>query len=865
MGGQISQVSCSDQEYWVLSASFFSTLQQVQQRRLMRLLPYLVLLLALAVTWWRYQEALVLVRSDRGAHFEDAARELVDKIEQRGQRYERVLRGVSGLYPYLVDSTDDLAFSKYVDTLDISKEYPGVNGMGMVWIVSPPVDATKVTLVLRIAPDSAHNLSLLGYDPWSDPRRRIAMDRSLQMNQPILSDHLAGPMLAPNAQELPEFEMYMPVFGFSPIRKLKLPGRHSNYVGWAFFTLDVGNFVKSAVESTEVGVGLDIYDGYVATSGQALMYSSDSGAEDHQIGPHLFETTKRIKIGGHGWTVKVHSTPQFEASLDFASANRILRMGALLGLFLFVILWLLVNAQKQARRIADSMTRDLQKLGRAIEQSPAATMITDTQGRIEFASSRLYEISGYTAQELMGQSPSILSSGLTPKRIYDDLWATIKAGKVWKGTLQNRKKDGTIYWASQIISGITNERGDLVSFISAKEDITVQKMAQQELANSQAFNLAIMDSIVEGLVVIDRAGLIMAVNQPWRNMNFQNAAEPSKPAASTDVGSNFLALCQVGVNFSFDEEALQAREGIKAVLDGRLSHFNLEFASHQLSQLRWLSMSASPMGPDGRGAVIAHADITERKKNETAAITYQDDLEAMVVKRTAELRALAMELLQTETRERQAVAADLHDDLGQILAVAKLKLSALTVPGSGMDASHFLRQMKDIENMIDRSSVSVRSLSTQLSPPTLSRHGLNAALEWLAEEMMRTYGLLVKLDLGELALLDEAVSSALFRMVRELLINVWKHGQVHYAKVTMNMDPDSHKLTIRVADAGVGFEVPQMLKSTTKHSYGLFSISERLALIGGTLHIDSHVGGGTTVTMLVPSVKLLAEFEGAER
>jgi PAS domain S-box-containing protein len=658
--------------------------------------------------------------------------------------------------------------------------------------------------------------------------------------------------------------MYMPVHGIASDPNMIASGRNTKRVGWAFFALHTGDFVRSVGESTEAGVALDIFDGDVVVPGGAPLYSSHSAPKNHQLASHMFETTKHMKIGGHDFTVNAHSNPQFESSLDYSSPNRLLQDGIFLGLTLFVILWLLINAQRQARRLADSMTRDLQKLGRAIEQSPAATMITDTQGRIEFASSRLYEISGYTAQELIGQSPSILSSGLTPQRIYDDLWATIKAGKVWKGTLQNRKKDGTIYWASQIISGITNECGDLVSFISAKEDITVQKMAQQELANSQAFNLAIMDSIVEGLVVIDRAGLIITVNQPWRNMTFQNGAEPSKPAASADVGSNFLALCQVGVNFSFDKEALQAREGIKAVLEGRLSHFNLEFASHQLSQLRWLSMSASPMGPEGRGAVIAHADITERKKNETAAITYQEDLEAMVVKRTAELRVLAMQLLQTETRERQAVAADLHDDLGQILAVAKLKLSAVTVPGSGEDAIHFLKQMKDIENMIARSSVSVRSLSTQLSPPTLSRHGLNAALEWLAEEMMRTYGLLVKLDLGDLALLDEAISSALFRMVRELLINVWKHGQVHYAKVTMTMDPDRHTLTVRVADAGAGFAVPQMLKSTADHRYGLFSISERLTLIGGNLHIDSRVGAGTTVTLVVPSLTLHAEFEGAE-
>jgi len=491
-------------------------------------------------------------------------------------------------------------------------------------------------------------------------------------------------------------------------------------------------------------------------------------------------------------------------------------------------------------------------------------MITTLDGSIVDVNQAFTEITGYSREEALGQSPRILKSGRHSKAYYQQMWRALAQQGVWVGEGWNRRKNGEIYALIQKVSTVRDEQGNAVNYVSLFSDITATKNQQQQLANSQAFNLAIMDSIAEGLVVIDQAGLIIAVNQPWQNMTFQNTIEPSKPMVSGQAGSNFFALCQVGANFSVDEEAIQAREGVKAVLEGRLSHFNFEFASHQASRSRWLSMSASPMGSGDGGAVIAHTDITERKKNEIAAISYQDDLEVMVSKRTNELRALAMELLQTETRERQAVAADLHDDLGQILAVAKLKLSSLSLPGSGVDTSHFLKQLRDVENLIDRCSVSVRSLSTQLSPPALYRQGLTAALEWLAEEMMRTYGLLVELFMGEMEPLDEAVSSALFRMVRELLINVWKHGQVHYAKVTMDMDPDSHTLTIEVADAGAGFEVPSMLKSTANHSYGLFSISERLKLIGGTLHIDSHVGGGTKVTLVVPSGRLRAEFEGAQ-
>ena len=230
-----------------------------------------------------------------------------------------------------------------------------------------------------------------------------------------------------------------------------------------------------------------------------------------------------------------------------------------------------------------------------------------------------------------------------------------------------------------------------------------------------------------------------------------------------------------------------------------------------------------------------------------------------------------MELLAAEARERRQIAGDLHDDLGQNLAVVKLKLSAMTLPqedeGSG-DCRRCRLELKEIETMIDRFDQSLRSLSTQLSPPVLALYGLGPALQWLAEEMECTYGLCVRVHLGEVASLDETTSSALYRIVRELLINIWKHADVSEAEVTLSTDAASGRVEVRVADAGVGFEVAQAMKPSAKHSYGLFSIKQRIEFIGGALCVDSQAGKGTTVSLSLaaaPGPGVKSRLEGDEK
>ena len=219
-------------------------------------------------------------------------------------------------------------------------------------------------------------------------------------------------------------------------------------------------------------------------------------------------------------------------------------------------------------------------------------------------------------------------------------------------------------------------------------------------------------------------------------------------------------------------------------------------------------------------------------------------------------RKLARALVTAEARERRQIAEELHDDLGQSLAFAKLKLSAFEVPGDGEQIDYYQRQLEGVGAMIDRSIRAVRSLATQLNPPGMSEFGLGTALQWLADDMRGNHGLSIRVDLGNMVPLEEVVSSTLFRIVRELLNNVCKHARVQEAELTVLVDEQTGQLEITVSDDGIGFDAEQLRKSAQDQidglHYGLYSVGQRVRLLGGVLRVDSQPGAGTIVTITLP-------------
>jgi two-component system sensor histidine kinase/response regulator len=144
----------------------------------------------------------------------------------------------------------------------------------------------------------------------------------------------------------------------------------------------------------------------------------------------------------------------------------------------------------------------------AVEQAADGIVITDTQGIIQYVNPAFTTLTGYTKEEAAGQNPRILKSGCHPMAHYEDLWNTIRSGRVWHGEVINRRKDGSLYHEEMRINPVRDSLGGIVSYIAIKRDVT-QRRAQE---NAQAFLAAIVESSEDAIVAYTPAGAILTWN-----------------------------------------------------------------------------------------------------------------------------------------------------------------------------------------------------------------------------------------------------------------------------------------------------------------------------------------------------------------
>lgn len=369
----------------------------------------------------------------------------------------------------------------------------------------------------------------------------------------------------------------------------------------------------------------------------------------------------------------------------------------------------------------------------------------------------------------------------------------------------------------------------------------------------------LLESTGEGIFGIDLGGSCMFINRAGaamlgyaaqdvlgRNMHelTHHSHADGRPYADTDCP--IFNAFRRGLPCRIDTEVFWRRDR---------SAFPVEYSSHPILD-----------GSEVRGAVITFVDITERKRAADALQLANAELERRVAERTRALsealarqRELAAYSETVREDERTRIAREVHDELGSLLVALKMDVNWMDKrlseqPGRDADGQQAMRERmrckcRNMGRLIESAVGNVGRIITDLRPSILDHQGLWAALEWQAQEFVRSGELELAWDLEDPSPpeLPEPMAIAVFRIFQEMLSNVGRHARA--SRVEVRIATDGERLRLTVEDNGSGASRDAFESPT---AYGVMGMRERARHFGGHIAIASEPGRGSVFTLVLP-------------
>ena len=399
------------------------------------------------------------------------------------------------------------------------------------------------------------------------------------------------------------------------------------------------------------------------------------------------------------------------------------------------------------------------------------------------------------------------------------------------------RNDGEECWHQWMDRAIFDDVGDLVEFQSVGRDITERKRTEAALQNSEELNRAVLGSLRDQIAVLDRHGEIIAVNDGWTRFADENGGN------GVGVGANYLDVCRSSITSYPD--ARTSLDGIESVLDKRVPQYREEYSCETPGGEKWFVLSVTPLLLPEGGAVVSHIDVSERKVVENALVENREELR----KSRDEIQQLAARLITLQEEERARVAAELHDGIGQSLAIIRNRVSRCLAEES--DRIQTVDQLEEIGEAVSAAIDEVREIAYGLRPYELDRLGLKNAVESMIEEISETSSVRIHAGLDDVTgLLDERSETNIYRVIQEALHNVIDHSKASTASVLINAIDGGVRVSI--ADDGIGFDGRS---NGTRSGFGLSGIEERARMLGGKVEIRSTKGKGTLIDLWVEAAK----------
>lgn len=573
--------------------------------------------------------------------------------------------------------------------------------------------------------------------------------------------------------------------------------------------------------------------------------------DDRSILASRFECIRRTP-GDDRWDIEYRSTASDGTVVWHRNVGRADRdaSGALTGMAG-------IDLDVTPRKRAEAELREVSvRLAAIHDHAPFGIVVSDVgSGRIISVNEAFTQTFGWTGEEAIGSTGIDLA--LVPEAVRRGIVEELRR----RGAVRNLEVIARAKSGEELVVSLSAEIlsvGEHPLIMTALADVTERKATEQALhrlrvqEREQAETMRLlMETSGQGIVTVTREGTVIAANPAIESMLGWGRGElvgqpldrlipPELRRAHANHQEHYWSAPRSRPMGSGLRLAALRKDGSSVPVEVSLNHVQTSV---------------------GDRAFAFVTDISERRRAEDALAERSRELE----RRAGQLQRLASELTLAEQHTREQLAKSLHDHLQQILFSGRLKVERLArrlTANGGADAS----LLDQVRQELDEAIAMARSLARELFPPMLHDSGLAAALNWLSGWAEEKYGLRVELSADPRANpARRDVRTLVFESVRELLFNVAKHARTDRAAVDLALTPDG-SLRITVVDDGVGFDPASMLELDHGRGagFGLLTIRERLALLGGRLDIDAAPGRGARFVLTAPRTDAVHASPGSD-
>lgn len=520
---------------------------------------WVILCICLCLLVFAQYTLLQQVTDQAEKEFDEQSHLFISTIVKRLNQHEQILLGGVGLFNASTSVERD-EWHDYVARLQLTKTYPGIQGIGFSQIirpeelaahtarvraegfpeyaVRPPGERALYTSIIYLEPFSGRNLAAFGYDMMSEETRAKGLRLAVDENETVITSKVK---LVQETQGKPQagFLMYVPVYRkHMPVDTAA--ERWAALEGFVYSPYRMNDLMRGIMGQQIPQLDFTIHDGETADD-NSLMYNSAEDADTQSSGhTPRFRTQLPLYAYKHNWTVLFRSRPEFEAGYPLSLNIPMLIMGGGTSILVFLLISLLImrrsQAEKQTLLLEETVSSRTGQLSEALKFLTAmldnaghAVIVTNTEGIITVFNNKAETMLGYPAEEIVNKkTPAVfhdLQEVVTRARIFSaELGIKLEPGfEVFvaksRRHLPNEyewtyvRKDGSRFPVFLTITAIHNNENTITGFLGIAADISAQKMAEQALRENAEHLQAILDNVVDGIITINEQGVIQSYNQ----------------------------------------------------------------------------------------------------------------------------------------------------------------------------------------------------------------------------------------------------------------------------------------------------------------------------------------------------------------